>query len=431
MPTTHRVEHAVETLLDIPQQQDWHLRKWLLAALGLLVYLPALSAFYAYVGNIALVLALVPCIFWGILLGPYPGVVLSYVLVIPHYFLFINSGKVLSPPAYLELLIAHVVFATVSYFISNGFHLRRRLALQLTKSEQAQARFRGLFDRTSDMVFILGLDLRILDVNDQVLVLLGYRREEIVGKYYVKFIAPEEMADLDQRLEVTMGGTHRLPVYERTFLRKDGSRLVAEMDAGLIVDPHGKPMHYQAIGRDIRTRKAAQVELYRKATQDELTGLYNRAMFFEILRRAMERSKRSGTKLAVLFADLDGFKKVNDTHGHNIGDEVLKQVAERLHEVVRTTDAISRMGGDEFAIILEYLSAPQQAELIANKIEASLSQPFEFDGFSVGIGVSIGISIYPDEELTPEELLNSSDKLMYKAKRKKYEAKLAEQTQPV
>src|SRR5690606_17129438 len=110
------------------------------------------------------------------------------------------------------------------------------------------------------------------------------------------------------------------PFFERTYLRKDGGRVSTEVSGGLVRDERGRPLHYQTISRDITQRKAAQDELYKKATHDELTGLYNRTMFFELVARSLVRTARSQEKLAILFMDLDGFKKANDTFGHHIGD---------------------------------------------------------------------------------------------------------------
>lgn len=162
------------------------------------------------------------------------------------------------------------------------------------------------------------------------------------------------------------------------------------------------------------------MELYRKATLDELTGLYNRAMFFDILMRAIERSKRSNTKIAVLFIDLDGFKKVNDTYGHTLGDGVLQHVADNLQRMVRSADAVARLGGDEFAVILEDLNTRKEAQQVAVNIEAALSQPFTLPGANIHIGASIGVGLYPDDGTNPQALVHLADMRMYTNKRQKY-----------
>lgn len=311
----------------------------------------------------------------------------------------------------IELLATHIVMATVTYFLTNGFHLRSRLAIQLAESEAAQARFRGLFERTTDMVFIMSMELHLLDVNDVALQLLGYKREELIGASYRKVIVPEEQDDLTQRLANAASSKVRQHIYERTYITKDGQRIPAEVDSGVFRDGHGRILHYQAIGRDIRQRKAAEIELYHQATHDELTGLYNRTLFAEVLWRAIERSKRSNRKAAVLFTDLDGFKKINDTFGHSMGDLLLKAVARRLREIVRTTDTLARLGGDEFGIILEDLNTRSEAQKVADAVQSTLSQPFIIQ------------SVYPDDETDPDRLLRAADAAMYKLKREKYAAR--------
>lgn len=413
----------LDDLLRRRDEQRWQTRKWIAAVLPLLIYFPILLWLHSYIGNISLVVALIPSIFWGVWLGPTAGSMAAFMLINPHYLMFLLIGETLEQDALVELLIAHIVFATVTYFITNGFHLRKNLAMQLEASQRAEARFRGLFDRTADLVLILDLKLNIIDVNDVALILLGYRRDELLQRSYRDIVAPEDFTDLDRRIALTAGSNTQQPVYELTLLQKDGSRVVTEIDAGLIGDALGKPLHYQVICRDIRERKAAETALYQKATQDTLTGLYNRSMFFEIMARAIKRAKRSHRKMAVIFLDLDGFKKVNDTHGHHMGDEVLKAVAERINKTVRSTDAVARLGGDEFAVVVEDLAGRGDALQIADTLEAVLSEPFVIEQLPIRIGASSGVSLFPDDDETAVGLLNTSDMRMYQAKRKKYETK--------
>ncbi|MCW5873683.1 MAG: diguanylate cyclase [Anaerolineales bacterium] len=422
MTNWERVTSYLDALLNDRDEQGWKTRKWVTAALPLVVYFPVLIIAHRYVGTISLVLALIPSIFWGLWLGPNPGSAAAFLLINPHYLMFLLLGETMGTSGIIELLIAHVVIATITYFITNGFYLRKSLAEQLNESRRAEARFKGLFDHTGDMVFIIDLDLRIVDVNDVGLILLGYHRDELLGKSYREIVSPDEHADLDRRIEANADGAARMLMYERTFVHKDGSKVVAELNAGLITDQQGRPMHYQVICRDIRGRKAAETALYERATQDALTGLYNRSMFSEILPRAIERAKRSNRKMGIIFIDLDGFKKVNDIHGHHTGDEVLKSVAKRLGSTVRGVDAVARLGGDEFAVIVEYLVGHSDAQQVANAIEAVLSEPYTIEQQMIHIGASTGVSLYPDDTTSPTELLTTSDMRMYKAKRKKYES---------
>ncbi|NGZ97003.1 MAG: hypothetical protein CV089_12950 [Nitrospira sp. WS110] len=173
------------------------------------------------------------------------------------------------------------------------------------------------------------------------------------------------------------------------------------------------------LARSIRyaiERKRAEERLTYLAQYDQLTGLVNRTLFRDRLIQAMARSKRLQQPLGLMLLDLDQFKPVNDTLGHNVGDQVLKLVAERLHECVREVDTVARMGGDEFTIILEGLMCEEDITLVAERITQSLARPFQIDSHQALIGVSIGITVYPTDDHDVDELLKHADVAMYRAK---------------
>ncbi len=163
-------------------------------------------------------------------------------------------------------------------------------------------------------------------------------------------------------------------------------------------------------------RKRAEERLTYLAQYDQLTGLVNRSLFRDRLVQAMARSKRLQQPLGLMMLDLDRFKPVNDTLGHSVGDQLLKVVAERLHECVREVDTVARMGGDEFTIILEGLMCEEDISLVAQRITKSLSEPFILGEHRAVISVSIGITIYPTDDHDIDELLKPADAAMYRAK---------------
>jgi diguanylate cyclase (GGDEF)-like protein len=177
--------------------------------------------------------------------------------------------------------------------------------------------------------------------------------------------------------------------------------------------------HPELLARAVRyaiERKRAEEHLTYLAQYDHLTGLVNRSLFRDRLVQAMARSKRLQQPIGLMLLDLDRFKAVNDTFGHDMGDELLKTVSERLKACVREVDTVARMGGDEFTIILEGVTSEENILMVAKRITESIATPFELKGQKVSIGVSIGITIYPQDDHQVDELLKHADTAMYRAK---------------
>jgi len=195
-----------------------------------------------------------------------------------------------------------------------------------------------------------------------------------------------------------------------------GVRYIHEL-AEAVLDENGKIIQTIGTVQDVTDDKHAQQEIERLANQDALTGLPTRRLFFDRLSTAIVSSTRDERFLAVLYIDLDGFKHVNDTHGHLAGDKVLKEVASRLIECVRAADTVGRLGGDEFAALLGGHISKENVATIAAKIIKSISEPYAFEEHQVTIGASIGIALLPDHGDTPEALLIAADQAMYEVKR--------------
>jgi diguanylate cyclase (GGDEF)-like protein len=181
-------------------------------------------------------------------------------------------------------------------------------------------------------------------------------------------------------------------------------------------DRSGAVVGIYHLSTDITADRKLQHELDRLARRDSLTGLHNRRSFHEILPQAISRMARQGRWMALLFVDLDRFKQVNDTRGHEAGDDVLKAVAERLGSCVRMTDTVARLGGDEFTVILEGLAAPEEAATIASKIISALQAPIETRAGACTIGASVGIAASLGDAVEGDALLKRADDAAYEAK---------------
>jgi diguanylate cyclase (GGDEF)-like protein/PAS domain S-box-containing protein len=395
-------------------------RSWGVSVLVLVLYFPLLLLLHSVLGTVSLAAVFVPGLIWAVLLGPTQAMVGTFLLAIPNFLIFSSLNSMRAPGDNTQLLISHIVIGLITYVVGYGYVLRKALSSELDERKTSEARFRALFDKTNDAIFILGLDMIIKDVNEQAAKMLGYSVGELLGMDHHEIVIPEEHENLDIRLDQLLAGEN-LPFYERTYRRKDGSQMRAEVNAALVYDGFGRPHHIQSLSRDITDRKAAEAFLYFQATHDDLTGLHNRAMFVDYLLRAVERSDRQRTRMAILFMDLDGFKKANDTLGHAFGDFILKEAAHRLRAQVRTGDVTARMGGDEFAVGLEAVSSRAIAQMVSGKIEKAFAVPFVKDGRSANISVSVGISLFPEDASNADDLLKAADDQMYAIKREKKE----------
>jgi diguanylate cyclase (GGDEF)-like protein/PAS domain S-box-containing protein len=207
-------------------------------------------------------------------------------------------------------------------------------------------------------------------------------------------------------------------VYDQTYriVRPDQSIRWVQDRAFPVRDELGRVYRYAGIAEDITEWKAAEERLERLAHYDVLSGLPNRALFHDRLSQAIAHAGRHHWLLSVMFIDMDNFKKINDTLGHDCGDKLLQQVAGRLYRAVRAEDTVGRLGGDEFAVVLNALDHGEDANRVAQKIMAAFDEPFQIDQTELHVTVSIGITVYPDDGVDPGTLLKHADVAMYSAK---------------
>lgn len=293
--------------------------------------------------------------------------------------------------------------------ISVYFHeisARREAEHALRKSEQ---RFRKLFNQAGDSLMIIDGARRIVSVNDQACARFGYSREEFAGMVTddVNFGYPDGEALL---AGLRAGQAQLLRLEKRC---KDGSTFPAEVQVSRF-DDEGEEF-FLAVIRDISARVDAERRLHELATHDTLTGLPNRALLGERVQQMLDACP-CGSSVAVLFLDLDRFKEVNDSFGHEMGDVLLCEVAARLRKVIRPTDIIARLGGDEFVVAAHCPSGQAGAARIADKLLDVLTAPVTVGGSDVIVGASIGISLYPQDAQSREVLFQSADTAMYRAK---------------
>ncbi|MEX2515684.1 MAG: sensor domain-containing diguanylate cyclase [Gammaproteobacteria bacterium] len=177
-------------------------------------------------------------------------------------------------------------------------------------------------------------------------------------------------------------------------------------------------MLWTGYANDVTRQREAEAHIMHLAHHDVLTGLLNRSLFSELLKNNLKLAARNNKRTALLFIDLDEFKPVNDTHGHAIGDMLLQQVAERIKTALRSSDAVCRIGGDEFVVMLPVMTSEADVLLVAGKILTQMCRPFELEDYSIEISASIGIAVYPEHGTDDIELMKNADRAMYMAKKK-------------
>ena len=273
-----------------------------------------------------------------------------------------------------------------------------------------------VFQNASEGVVITAPDSTIINVNRAFTEVTGYSEEEAIGntpKMLQSGIQGQEFYD-QMWQELQQYGQWQGEIWNR---KKNGEVYLEWLSIAAVYDEQGELSHYVAIFADITSEKENEERLQYLAHYDQLTQLPNRILFGDRLKQAMAQARREQTQVAILFLDLDGFKAVNDTLGHNAGDELLLQVAQRLSGCLRATDTVARFGGDEFTIVLPAIDSRESVVRIAHKIGEEIARPFTLDGHDAHITTSIGISLYPDDSKTPQQLLEYADNAMYYAKR--------------
>ena len=232
----------------------------------------------------------------------------------------------------------------------------------------------------------------------------------LVGQFQKEYCVPAQhiAVGADEKL----GATARSEVVAR---RSDGVEFTAEVSVSCVVE---SDRHFFTVFlRDVTQRKLAESAITYLAHHDMLTGLPNRRLLADRIEQAIIRAKRSGAEFAVMFLDLDNFKPINDTYGHDVGDQLLQLVARRVTVSLRAEDTVGRQGGDEFIVLLESLSLPSALPMVVEKIQGALAAPYLIEGYALSVSASIGIAVYPADGANVETLFKNSDRAMYHAKK--------------
>jgi len=276
-------------------------------------------------------------------------------------------------------------------------------------------RFRAAMDATADAITLVSrATMRFVEVNATACKMLGYGREEMFKMGPAQLFAGEPH-QLEQEYDAIIAGDTTSELQETLLRRRDGSHMLVEVHRH--VQRSGADWIIVGVIRDITERKEAEKRLIQMAHYDALTALPNRTLFYKNLTRILNRATDRGWSGALLCIDLDHFKDINDTRGHALGDELLRQVSHRLIECIRIRDSIARLGGDEFAVILAARGGQKRAVAVARRIVEQLRLPFSLKGSEITVTASVGIAMFPDDAIMAETLVKYADTAMYHAKR--------------
>lgn len=325
------------------------------------------------------------------------------------YIIFVMSGAI----GLLIFLIMNMRRLTKSLG-EKSQSLQEQMAI-VQENEQYLRRSASVFHHLSEGIIITDSRKVIIDVNEAFCALTGYAKEEVIGQKPIMLrsgIHDKQFYDeLDESIE--KNGMWRGEIWNK---RKNGERYAEYLRINSVYDEKGNIENYIGIFSDITETLKRQEQLHRMANYDPLTNLPNRHLFMTLAEQILSLSKRQTSKAVVSFLDLDGFKEVNDLHGHEIGDRVLREVADRLEKQLRQSDAIARIGGDEFVIVFSDIKEIEDVKPLYERILEALKEPFRIGEISIVIGASIGAALYPDHGKEIEVLVRHADAAMYRSK---------------
>ncbi len=290
---------------------------------------------------------------------------------------------------------------------------RKKAEESLWESSQ---KYRTILESIEDGYFEVDLRGSFTFTNPSLSRILGYPMEELMGLHYRKYMDKKNAREVFYAFNQVFRDGRSRKSFDWELIRKDGQHIAVESSVSLITDRRGNPTGFRGVLRDISERKQMESSLKYLAHHDILTGLPNRILFSDRLHQSIAMSSRSFSLMAVMFLDLDNFKEVNDTLGHDVGDLLLKEAAGRLQESIREIDTVARFGGDEFIFILPDIKSVDYAEKVVKRIHSAFEKPFSIKGNTIAISPSMGVAFYPIDSDNAETLLKKADMAQYRVK---------------
>lgn len=297
-----------------------------------------------------------------------------------------------------------------------GYMFNRNIALkQLQDSED---RYASTVYLAASGIANIDTEGYLIDFNKQLCNMLGYSRQELLGKHVNDISHPEDVEIVASKRAGIKDGNKDILKTEKRYRKKDGTPIWVSLSIASKHDTAGKHLYDIVVLEDITSRKEAEEKARYLATHDEMTSLPNRMLFGQFLSYAIESCNRYDRQFAVIFIDLDRFKIINDSMGHDAGDELICKMGERFRQCVRASDLVARLGGDEFVILMQGFKEISHVETVAQNVLAQAAKPVVIMNTECTISASVGISLYPQDATNEKELIKNADMAMYKAKEK-------------
>lgn len=310
----------------------------------------------------------------------------------------------------------HILDLEISVSHADGMLYVFTRDISLRKQQEAEAKLTSLiFSASTASIMATDADNRIVTVNPAFTRISGYELHEVIGKNPRLLQSGRQGKNFYQQMWQTLQqqGHWEGEWWNR---RKNGDEYAEQVTMNVVRNRDGSIYRYVKISSDITEKKKLDDLIWRQAHYDTVTHLPNRRLFQNQLVDELARCRNHGLYLAVYFIDLDGFKEINDTYGHDAGDQLLNQAAQRISHIIRGSDTVARLGGDEFTVMLSGLTELTRVGTVGRNILEQLAQPFQLDGIDAQISASIGIAIYPDDATDASTLMKQADNAMYAAK---------------
>lgn len=314
-----------------------------------------------------------------------------------------------------EMMISNVVFLVDALLVCTSIEAMHRFYRRFLGAEEDLRLAAAVYEHSSEGIMVTDADARILIVNPAFTDITGFRQEEVIGQTpsVLRSNRHSEQFYRDMWTALVETGAWQGNLWNR---RKDGEAYLISMTINRAADHSSKNVRYVAVFRDITDSHIKDEQIKHLAFHDALTDLPNRLILKDRLQHAIARAQREHTRLALIYIDLDHFKEINDTLGHDVGDLLLQEVAERIRGDLRASDTAVRMGGDEFVILMEAQDQRDDCSRVSTNLIDRISRPMTLKGHSVKVGASLGVAFFPDDAQDMATLLMRADTAMYAAK---------------